>query len=137
MKCRNCGHENPEGSERCRSCGMGMTSWGSPPPPPPPADPPAPPPPAPPGIPATASPAGEKIDNHLLPAILATLCCCLPAGIVAIIYAAQVNTKLGAGDLAGARAASDQARTWSWISFGAGLAVGLLAIFVELSNAAI
>ncbi|MDQ3389279.1 MAG: CD225/dispanin family protein, partial [Gemmatimonadota bacterium] len=32
----------------------------------------------------------RNVPNYLIPSILATLCCCLPAGIVSIIYAAQV-----------------------------------------------
>jgi Interferon-induced transmembrane protein. len=36
----------------------------------------------------------SKIQNYLVQSILVTLCCCMPAGIVAIIYAAQVNVSL-------------------------------------------
>src|SRR5688572_21843187 len=46
---------------------------------------------------APAYPGGtvpSDIPNYLWQAILCTLCCCLPAGIPAIIFAAQVNTKL-------------------------------------------
>ena len=63
---------------------------------------------------------------------LTTVLCCLPAGIPAIVYAAQVNGKLQAGDVAGAKAASDNAKMWCWISFGLGLGVfvvyGILAM---------
>jgi hypothetical protein len=59
-------------------------------------------------------------------AILATILCCLPAGIPAIVYAAQVNGKLQAGDLAGAQAASKNAKMWCLISAGLGLGVGLI-----------
>lgn len=55
--------------------------------------------------------------NHLVWAILATLFCCLPGGIVAIVYAAQVDAKHEAGDYAGARESADIARLWCWISF--------------------
>src|SRR4051794_27850110 len=34
---------------------------------------------------------GPKPDSPLAWAIASTLCCCLPFGIVAIVYAAQVN----------------------------------------------
>ncbi len=50
-----------------------------------------------------------QIPNHLVWAILATLFCCLPGGIVSIVYAAQVNGKIAAGDIAGARDSSDKA----------------------------
>jgi hypothetical protein len=62
-----------------------------------------------------------NVPNYLVFAILATLLCCLPAGIPAIIYAAQVNGKLQAGDIAGAQQASKNAKLWCWISVGAGL----------------
>ena len=42
------------------------------------------------------------VPNHLVWAILSTLFCCLPLGIVSIVFAAQVNGKLAAGDVAGA-----------------------------------
>ena len=42
---------------------------------------------------------------------------------MAIIFAAQVNGKLAAGDFAGAVQASNQAKMWSWIGFGLGLLV--------------
>jgi hypothetical protein len=46
-------------------------------------------------------------------AILTTLFCCLPLGIVSIVYAAQVDGKRAAGDIAGARLAADKARFWA------------------------
>ena len=66
------------------------------------------------------------INNYLAPAILCTLFCCLPLGIVAIVNAAQVNSKLAAGDYEGAEASAQQAKTWCWVSFGIGLAVGVI-----------
>ena len=86
---------------------------------PPAAPPPAPPPPYTPGAPA----ARASVPNYLVPAILSTVFCCLPAGIVSIVFAAQVNSKLNAGDLVGARQASGRARTWMIVSIVAGLAV--------------
>jgi len=70
-----------------------------------------------------------NIPNYLVPAVLSTICCCLPFGIVAIIFAAQVNTKLQAGDILGATAASRNARMWCWIAFGAGAILSLLYLF--------
>jgi hypothetical protein len=60
-------------------------------------------------------------------AILTTVFCCLPAGIPAIVYAAQVNGKLQAGDLAGAEIASKHAKMWCLISLGLGL--GIMALY--------
>ena len=64
---------------------------------------------------------GPDVPNYLVPAILTTVFCCLPFGIVAIVYAAQVNSKLAAGDRAGAMAASKSAKTWTFASLFSGL----------------
>ena len=53
-----------------------------------------------------------QIPNYLVQAILCTICCCVPLGIPAIVYAAQVNTKLALGDVAGAEQASKNAKMW-------------------------
>ena len=71
-----------------------------------------------------------NIPNYLAPAILVTIFCCLPLGIVSIVYAAQVNGKIASGDVIGARRSSEQAKLWAWVSFGIG--IGLFAIFVIL-----
>jgi predicted secreted protein len=71
---------------------------------------------------------GERIPNYLVPAILTTLFCCLPLGIVSIVYAAQVDSKVASGDRAGALESSRNAKRWAWISFGTGLAGIILFI---------
>lgn len=74
------------------------------------------------------------IRNYLVQAILVTLCCCMPFGIVGIVYAAQVNSKAAAGDLAGAQAAANNAKLWSWIGFACGLGGAICyGIFVGLA----
>ena len=75
----------------------------------------------------------EQIPNYLVQAILVTIFCCLPFGIVSIVYAAQVNGKLVAGDITGARQASTNAKTWAWISFGIPLViVGVYLVLILL-----
>ena len=70
------------------------------------------------------------IPNHLVKAILATCFCCLPLGIVAIVFAAQVNGKLDIGDYAGATSASEQANMYGNISIGLGILpiIGMLVL---------
>lgn len=51
-------------------------------------------------------------------AILATILCCQIPGIVAIVYAAQVSSKLLAGDYAGAVDSSNKAKIWCWVAAG-------------------
>lgn len=73
-----------------------------------------------------------QVPNYLVQAILVTIFCCLPFGIVSIVFAAQVNGKVASGDYAGAIATSKKAKTWAWVSFGVGLGISLIyvAIFV-------
>jgi len=83
----------------------------------------------PPAQPTWTPPAAKPdIPTYLPHAIIVTVCCCPPLGIPAIVYAAQVSGKLAAGDIAGARAASNNARTWFWIA----LAAGLVSLVIQL-----
>lgn len=68
------------------------------------------------------------IPNYLVPAILVTIFCCWPFGIPAIIFAAQVNTKLDEGNIAGAQDASNKAKMWSIAAAGS-WAVAMFLIF--------
>jgi len=74
------------------------------------------------------------VPSYLLVAILATAFCCLPAGVLAILYATQVKSKLQGGDRAGALAASKLARTWAWVSFGVGLVVLLVEVTLAVTG---
>jgi len=78
-----------------------------------------------------AGPVAEQIPNYLIQSILVTLCCCLPLGIVAIIFAAQVNQKLAAGDVAGAREASVNARKFVMIAFWIGITLTILGLLIN------
>lgn len=57
-------------------------------------------------------------------AIAATLLCCLPAGVVSIVFAASVSSKWAAGDYQGAYRASGNARTWLIVSIVLGVIFG-------------
>ena len=79
---------------------------------------------------APPGPKGPFSENWLVEAILVTLLCCLPFGVVGIIFAAQVNTKQQAGDSVGAENARREAAKWTKIGFWVGLAwVILICIF--------
>src|SRR5258706_4229099 len=60
------------------------------------------------------------VPNNLVLAIL-SIFCCWPLAIAAIIFATQVNSKLAAGDIAGAQEASAKAKKFSYIAIGIGL----------------
>ena len=71
------------------------------------------------------------VPNHLVAAILTTLFCCLPCGIVALFYARNVNSMLAIGNVAGAKEASAKAKGW----IVAGVIVGLLsAVLIGLKE---
>lgn len=80
----------------------------------------------------------QKPDNNLVWAILVTILCCLPFGIVAIIKAASVDNLWAAGKYDEAIQASADARKWSWIGGGVGLffvvAYILLLVFISLAG---
>lgn len=117
MFCPQCGASNADTAAVCVQCGRALQ------------------PIAPTPLPVTGQviPPGTSVQNYLVFAVLTTVLCCLPAGIPAIIYAAQVNSKLLAGDLAGAQAASNNAKLWCWIAFGLGLVtVGISVAFMML-----
>ena len=68
--------------------------------------------------------AGAPIKNWLVESILVTLCCgCWPLGVVAIVFAAQVNSKLAAGDRAGAEEAAKKAKMFVIITAVAGAVI--------------
>ena len=144
MFCSNCGKELDNNAAACPACGAATMRVPNPAPPPNPASAfnSAPNPQsvssAPmPGYTAQTHPtpvpaAVQMVPNHLVGAILATCCCCLPFGIVSIVYASSVDSKMAAGDIAGARAASNNAQTWMWLAFGVGIVVILITIFCSV-----
>ena len=99
--CQACGALNQPEARYCARCGASLSGA------------------QPPDVPVRPA---QHVPNYLVHAIVVTVLCCLPFGIVAIVYAAQVNGKLAAGDYDGALEASRKARTWCWVSFGVGLA---------------
>jgi hypothetical protein len=110
MFCTQCGANNADSATVCVQCGRNLPA----------AAPPVLVQPGP-----MAQTVGATVPNYLVFAILTTVLCCLPAGIPAIVYAAQVNGKLQAGDIAGAQAASKNAKMWCWISAGVGFSCAL------------
>jgi len=94
-------------------------------PPPPPGNYPPPPPPGafpPPGGPF---PGGAPPDNNLVWAILSTVLCCLPLGIVSII-ATQVSGLWATGRFAEAQKSADDAKKFAIWGAIAGLIFGVL-----------
>ena len=75
------------------------------------------------------------IDSHMGFAIFSTLCCCLPTGIVAIVFASQVSKHIQNGDYEAAKKSADNAQLFCWISIGIGLLCNVgSSIFSALSE---
>jgi len=70
--------------------------------------------------------------NYLVYAILTTVFCCLPFGVVSIIFAAQVNSKWFTGDIEGANSASKNAKIWAWVAFAFGVVGAIIGIIVAI-----
>ena len=66
------------------------------------------------------------VNNNMVKAILTTLCCCLPLGIVSIIKAAEVNKKVATGDMKGAQISADEANKWGNIGLITGVVFWVL-----------
>jgi len=77
---------------------------------------------------------GIRPKNYLVESILVTILCCLPLGIVGIIFATQVNTKFDAGDYTGAEKASKQAKQFMMWGLILGLVV-MVAYFAFFGTA--
>ena len=76
-----------------------------------------------------------KPDNNLVWAILSTILCCLPLGIVAIVYASKVDGLYNQGDYAGAQEAADNAKKYAVMGAICGLVfIGIAFILFVLSN---
>jgi len=65
-------------------------------------------------------------QNYLILAILTTIFCCIPTGIVSIVYSSRVNTLYAEGRYQEAISASKTAKTWGI----AGLVIGLFSYII-------
>jgi interferon-induced transmembrane protein/zinc ribbon protein len=111
MYCRQCGAQNEDNAWKCVQCGAELRAAPA----------------------AAATPAQPvTIPNYLWQSIVVTIFCCWPLGIPAIVYAAQVNSKVARGDIEGAQASSKNAKMWSWIAFGTGLLFGVVYLALVL-----
>lgn len=109
MYCQKCGAQNDDNAFKCVQCGEVIPRGNAP-----------------------AAPA-QEIPNHLVQSILVTIFCCVPLGIPAIIFAAQVNGKLAAGDVEGAMESSRKAKQWSNWACGVGIVVGIIYVFLQVA----
>jgi hypothetical protein len=111
MYCRFCGAENPDDALRCTACGKPLQ-------------------------PRAAEVLRPSVPDYLGHAVVTLFCSlafsiyCLPFGIVAIVYAAQSNAKLAAGDYQGALELSRNAKIWCWVGFS--ITAGFIVVYCLL-----
>ncbi len=107
MLCRKCGAENDDRAYLCAQCGDVMEE-----------------------VRRSQLPAFQgSFPTYLVQAILVTIFCCHPFGIVAIVFAAIATSHLSSGNPTAAVTAANNARTWCWIAFWCGLAWVLFVLF--------
>ncbi|MBP6527456.1 MAG: CD225/dispanin family protein [Prevotella sp.] len=70
-----------------------------------------------------------KPNNNMLMAILTTLFCCLPFGIVSIIKASQVNNLFAMKQYEAAQISANEAKKWSYIGVAIGFVFWIIYIF--------
>ena len=117
--CSNCGQPVAEGTSFCSNCGSPIGNS--------------------PKVNNIAQPTNQinntvPPDNYLAWAIITTVLCCLPFGIVAIVYSSKVNGLWIAGHTREALEAAKSAKTWSIVSASVGAAVIIIyLIFVVVA----
>lgn len=87
------------------------------------------------GYPAHRGPV-PNIPSYMAWAIVTLILCFWPTGIVAVVYASKVGNLLAMGDIPGAQEASRKAKTWSWVTFGIGVAWIVIVIIIWIIVAA-
>jgi hypothetical protein len=84
--------------------------------------------------PRASVPLVNKPKSNMVSAILVTLFCCLPLGIVAIAYAAKADARWNVGDWQGAERAARSSRNWVLAGVVGGVVVYLI-YFIALASA--
>lgn len=155
MFCPNCGVENPDNATVCSSCGANLNEVNQEQPIQQPQQPFQQPPQqftnqpmqsqqpvsqyqqVPPQYnqPYNQQPK-PNINNYLIWSILCTIFCCLPCGIVGIVYSNKVNTALNMGNIEEAIKSSKTAKTWNLVGTIVGAVIALIYILIAIFGAA-
>ncbi len=69
-------------------------------------------------------------DNYLVWAILSTVLCCLPFGIVSIVYSTKVSGLWASGQYGPAQEAANNAKKWAIISAIVGGVVAVISLIL-------
>ena len=72
---------------------------------------------------------------YLILSIISTLCCCLPFGVVGIVFSAKINSAMLAGNLEEAQNNAKMARIWIIVSFAIGILTWLIYMILIVTGA--
>lgn len=72
---------------------------------------------------------------YLILSIISTLCCCLPFGVVGIVFSTKINSAMLAGNLEEAQNNAKMARIWIIVSFAIGLLTWLIYMVLIVTGA--
>lgn len=114
MFCRNCGAELPDDSRFCTSCGCDLAAAGG----------------QMPHYHNTRTSGRTRPASYLVLSILVLIFCCVPFGIVGIVYASKVDSCWNAGKEEDAIMFSRKAR--NWCLWGIFLTAGLWIAYIIL-----
>jgi len=78
-------------------------------------------------------------NSYLALSIISTIICCMPIGIVSIVYATKVNSSYEDGNYDEAIRSSKNAKTWGLVSIGIGVLfyLGFFLLYGAILAAAI
>ena len=131
MKCQYCDNEIPVNAVNCPSCGAAIPQVPRMPNPPPYQN-------AqqfqnPPPYQNAQQFQNTQINTWMVPSVLVTALCCVPLGIVAIVFASRANSALTAGNYQLAQENANKAKTWFWAALIGGFVFSVFWIIVQVA----
>lgn len=88
----------------------------------------------PPASPASDHSFSSKPSSYMWLAICTTLLCCLPFGIVSIVYASKVDSNWAVGDYEEAFANSEKAKNWGIASAATGFVLAVIMFIIGMAS---
>ena len=74
--------------------------------------------------------AKPQIKDYMVFSILTTIFCCIPFGIIAIVYSSKVSKLIAVGDFEGASNASRNSKIWNIAALVSGIVLGIICILL-------